>query len=112
MIQDHSLVFVSQVMAYLGQIQDPWDSQVFTVAHIVIGLSLHIHSSIHIYTDQLNAGHANECSEGLWISLYHISKEQKLIIILLFLKLHFKIYSTDQSCGEQKRLSVPLPPPW
>ena len=30
------------------QIRDPKDSEVLTVAHIVIGLSLHIHSFIHL----------------------------------------------------------------
>ena len=36
------------VMSYLGQIRDPWYSQVVTIAHIVIGLMLHIHSFIHL----------------------------------------------------------------
>ena len=35
------------VMSHLGQIRDPWHSQVFTIAQIVIGLSLHTHSFIH-----------------------------------------------------------------
>ena len=32
------------VTSQWGQIWDPWDSQVFTIAHVVICLSLHIHS--------------------------------------------------------------------
>ena len=32
----------------LGQIRDPWHGQFFAIAHIVIGLSLHIHSFIHL----------------------------------------------------------------
>ena len=36
------------VMSHCGQIWEPWDSQAFTIAHIVIGLSLHIHSFIHL----------------------------------------------------------------
>ena len=35
----------------LGQILDLWYSQVFTLAHMVIGLSLHIHSFIHLRID-------------------------------------------------------------
>ena len=31
-----------------GQIREPWDRQVFTIALIVIGVSLHIHSFIHL----------------------------------------------------------------
>ena len=34
------------------QIRDPWDSQVLNIAHIVIGLSLHIHSFIHLSLNQ------------------------------------------------------------
>ena len=36
------------VTSHLGQIRDPWHSQVFTIANIVIGLSLHIHSFIKL----------------------------------------------------------------
>ena len=36
------------VMSYLGQIQDHWHSQAFTIAHKVIGLSHHIHSFIYL----------------------------------------------------------------
>ena len=35
-------------MSHWGQIRNPWDSQVFAIVHIVIGLSLHIHSFIHL----------------------------------------------------------------
>ena len=37
-----------QLTSLLGQIRDPWHSQAFTLAHIVIGLSLHIHYFIHL----------------------------------------------------------------
>ena len=36
------------VTLHLNQIRDPWHSRAFTIAHIVIGLSLHIHSFIHL----------------------------------------------------------------
>ena len=36
------------VISNWGQIRDPWDSQVFTKAPMVIALSLHIHSFIHL----------------------------------------------------------------
>ena len=37
-----------------SQIRDPRDSQVFTIAHIVIGLLLHIHSFIHLGSNPVN----------------------------------------------------------
>ena len=40
------------VTSHLGQIRDPWHSQVFTIAHILIGLSPHIHS----FSDLNNIG--------------------------------------------------------
>ena len=36
------------VTSHCGQIIDPRDSKVFIIAHIVIGLSLHTHSFIHL----------------------------------------------------------------
>ena len=36
------------VTSHWGQIRDLWDSQFFTIVYIVIGLSLHIHSFIHL----------------------------------------------------------------
>ena len=36
------------VTSHLGQILDPRHSQAFIIAHIVIGLSLHIHSFIYL----------------------------------------------------------------
>ena len=36
------------VRSHLGQIRHPLHSQAFTIAHIVIGLSLHIHSFIYL----------------------------------------------------------------
>ena len=36
------------VTSRLGQIRDPWHSQAFNIKHIVIGLSLHIHSFTHL----------------------------------------------------------------
>ena len=50
-IRESSLVLSpSLVTSYLCQIRDPWHSQAFTIAHIVIALSLHtsIHSFIHL----------------------------------------------------------------
>ena len=35
------------LISHLCQIRDPWHSQAFTTAHIVVGLFLHIHSFIH-----------------------------------------------------------------
>ena len=42
------------VMSHLGQIPDHWHSQVFTITHILIGLSLHIHSFIHLSFGVMN----------------------------------------------------------
>ena len=39
------------VTSQWGQIQDTWDSHVYTIGHIVIGLSLHIHSFIHLSSE-------------------------------------------------------------
>ena len=36
------------VTSHWGQIWDPWHRQMFTMAHKVIGLSLHIHFFIHL----------------------------------------------------------------
>ena len=36
------------VTSHWGQIREPWQSQSFIIVHIVIGLSLHIHSFIHL----------------------------------------------------------------
>ena len=36
------------VTSHLGQIPDPWRRRTFTLAHIVIGLSLHVNSFIHL----------------------------------------------------------------
>ena len=36
------------VTSHSGQIRNPWHSQAYTIAHIVIGLSLHVHSFIHL----------------------------------------------------------------
>ena len=39
------------VASHVGQIRDPRHDQAFTIAHIVIGLSLHIHSFIRLKYD-------------------------------------------------------------
>ena len=39
--------------SHLGQIWDPWYSQAFTIAQIVIGLLLHIHIFIHLSHNSL-----------------------------------------------------------
>ena len=36
------------VTSHLGQIRDPWHSQFLTIAHIVIGISVHIHSFVNL----------------------------------------------------------------
>ena len=36
------------VPSHWEQIRDSWDGQVFTIAHTVFGLSLHIHSFIYL----------------------------------------------------------------
>ena len=46
-IREPSFVYLL-LTPLLSQIRDPWLSHVFTISHIVIGLSLHIHSFIHL----------------------------------------------------------------
>ena len=43
------------VTSHLGQIRDPLDRQVFTIAHIVISPSLHVYglSLMHLFTNSL-----------------------------------------------------------
>ena len=36
------------VTSHSGQIRDPWYNQAFTIAHIVMGLSLHVHRFMHL----------------------------------------------------------------
>ena len=42
------IAFCLLVTSHLGQIWDPWDSQVFIKAYKVIGLSPHVHSFIQL----------------------------------------------------------------
>ena len=54
---------VNDTRARIGQIPNLWDSQVFTIAHIVIDLSLHIHSCIHLrYKSRLYIVGVRGCS--------------------------------------------------
>ena len=63
------------VMSHLNQIRDPWDSQVFTIAYIVIGLSLNIHSFIHLrYNVDLSP-------QGDSVSLYITPEESQYRIV-------------------------------
>ena len=56
------------VTSHLSQIPDPWHSQAFTIAHIVIGLSLHIHffySSIRLKSSKCHTGLCLQNAEKL-----------------------------------------------
>ena len=52
------------VTSHLGQIPDPWHSQAFTRAHIVVGLSLHIQS---LFTKARYFSSSTDCTVDFFI---------------------------------------------
>ena len=61
------------VTSHLDQIRDPCHSQVFTIAHMVIGLSLHIHSFIHLSRSVVHVGARVRVGQALVVGGHHLN---------------------------------------
>ena len=85
--------WILQLPPHLGQIRYPWHGQAFSIAHIAVGISLHIHSLIHLrssfpFSSSLFGGrHAD--------SGFHVSRESTGLSWATFPCLHIIIIHNE-----------------
>ena len=94
------------VTSYVGQIPDNWYSQAFTIVHIVICLSLHIHSFIHLRSYEFRCDYPPNGRPLLFYLFPHLYLYTFMVYMSILYFIPYRAHTYIFSCFVSKHVPI------